>query len=137
MLKKMFILVLALSMLFCLEACSNKYPKELVGKYYHVYGVSPDGELYKDYRGSMTLYSNGKAYIGNQVGNSGEGKWWVENNIIHFEFPFVNEKYDLGIAKEDIEYELEHEYKDLIPTEKSEMRMNFKFKCRSIYIKYE
>lgn len=131
--KKIVSLLLIGIMTLSLVACGS-HPKEYVGKYHsgnYTYGVV------------MTLRADG-TFIEHHFSTNNSGKWWVSNNIIYFDYESDNlkirneDKYDLKIASEDIEHEIEEECKDYSPNEKSQLRLNFKFRFEGVAMyKYE
>lgn len=120
MLKKFGIILSIILIVAGLFACGGKkHPKNMVGSY-RTYGVGYAHEL-------MQLYENGRC-THRFDGPSAEGEWWVDNQVLYFNFNGTTYQYDLKIAQQDIEYELENKYKDLSPSEKSQLRLNFRFR---------
>lgn len=127
MLKRILSLVVLVSLILFSIGCGivggKSHPSELVGTYYEFYGTTAD------YRHSLRLSSDGKAYWPMAVGNGKNGEWYVKDGKIYFEQPvYGNSVYDLSIAEQDIEYELENSFKNLSPSEKSKLKLDFKFR---------
>ena len=119
MVKRILSLLIAIVISLSLIACGGKkHPSNLVGTYYTA--KNSYGEI-------VQLFESGKFHHRAGAGND-YGEWWVENQVLYIQVYSMTSKYDLRIAQQDIDYELENQFKDLSVSEKSEMKLNFKFR---------
>lgn len=122
--KKMLSLLMSMALILSLIGCGivggKSHPSELVGKYKGGPGMS-GAYIWLEQDGDFSWSWFGLKW----------GTWWVDNQIIYFEMRDGEKyQYDLRIAKEDIEYEIDHNYTDLSPSEKSSAKLNFKFRFK-------